>query len=404
MAQSIRAPKLENRTGRLKLAIRKKPYFIKVDRGIAVGYRRNAGAGTWVARITRNGEDWTKALGSADDFEEATTGQTLAWWTAQARARELAVGRYEHDASKPATVTAALDSYALDLQARGASAENVQMVRGHLPAALAAKPVALLSAKELRAWRDALLSKGLAPASVTRISKPFKAALNLAAAHDPRIVNTRVWKVGLAALPDAESARNVILPESSVRALVNAAWEIDPELGLLVEAAAITGARVSQIARLDVGDLTDGKSPWLNMPTSKKGRGQKRIDRYPVPIPLSLASKLKGNLPNDAPLLLRRDQRWQRGDHGELVRAAVVRAGLNPAEVSIYALRHTSIVRQLLANIPIRVVAVNHDTSAAIIERNYSKHLSAHTDALTRAAMLDLEAPPSSTNVVPLRG
>jgi hypothetical protein len=62
--------------------------------------------------------------------------------------------------------------------------------------------------------------------------------------------------------------------------------------------------------------------------------------------------------------------------------------GLDPAEVTIYALRHSSIVRQLLAGIPIRVVAVSHDTSAGQIERTYSRHIDDHADALVRRALL----------------
>ena len=46
---------------------------MKIDRGIALGYRRNHGAGTWVMRVTRDGEDWTKKIGIADDYEEATS-------------------------------------------------------------------------------------------------------------------------------------------------------------------------------------------------------------------------------------------------------------------------------------------------------------------------------------------
>ena len=77
---------------------------------------------------------------------------------------------------------------------------------------------------------------------------------------------------GWASLPDAENSRNVILPEPEVRALIDAAWETDSELGLFVETAAVTGARPSQLARLNVGDLSGSKSaPALNMPTSKKG-------------------------------------------------------------------------------------------------------------------------------------
>jgi hypothetical protein len=55
----------------------------------------------------------------------------------------------------------------------------------------------------------------------------------------------------------------------------------------------------------------------------------------------------------------------------------------------MYALRHSNIVRQLLAGVPVRVVAVNHDTSVAMLERTYSRHIGDHADALVRAALLD---------------
>ena len=117
--------------------------------------------------------------------------------------------------------------------------------------------------------------RGLAAPSVKRTGRSFKAALNLAAGHDPRIANAAAWRTGLASLPDAESARNVILPEKSVRAVTNAAWDLDPELGLLVECAAVTGARVSQLERLEVGDLRADKStPKLSTPTARRAAGQ----------------------------------------------------------------------------------------------------------------------------------
>ncbi|MBV9824416.1 MAG: hypothetical protein JO001_01855 [Alphaproteobacteria bacterium] len=67
----------------------------------------------------------------------------------------------------------------------------------------------------------------------------------------------------------------------------------------------------------------------------------------------------------------------------------------------MYALRHSSIVRQLLAGVPIRVVAVNHDTSIAMLERTYSRHIGDHSDALARVALLDT-AETVEDNVVPL--
>ena len=285
-------------------------------------------------------------------------------------------------------------AYETDLKARGADPYNARRCRIHIPASLAGKTVAQLTAKELRDWRDGLLKRGLAAPSVKRTCRAFKAALNLAASHDPRIANPAAWRTGLASLPDAESARNVILPEKSIREITNAAWDLDPELELLVECAAVTGARASQLARLEVGDLlADESAPELSMPTSKKGRGQKHIGRCMVPIPPSLVGKLRNNRPAEEPLLLRQRARWRPYDHRHPFAAAVERAELDPAVVTMYALRHSSIVRQLLAGVPARIVAAHHDTSIVMLERTYSKHIGDHSDALIRRAVLDLAAP-----------
>ena len=64
----------------------------------------------------------------------------------------------------------------------------------------------------------------------------------------------------------------------------------DPhEFGLFVELAAVTGARPSQIVRLEVRDLLDGSEPRLMMPASRKGKGKKAKSHYRVPISAELA-------------------------------------------------------------------------------------------------------------------
>jgi hypothetical protein len=68
--------------------------------------------------------------------------------------------------------------------------------------------------------------------------------------------------------------------------------------------------------------------------------------------------------------------------------------------VTGYAFRHSSIVRQLLANVPVPVVASVHDTSVTQIEAHYSKYMSDHSDQLSRKALLQLEAPSAATNVI----
>jgi integrase len=238
------------------------------------------------------------------------------------------------------------------------------------------------------------LLKRLRASSVNRISNVLRAALNLAAAQDHRIHSQNAWRIGLANIFDAARARNVILPDRVIRDIITTAFNTGRELGLLVETAAVTGARVSQIANLRVGDLqADRLHPRLMMPSSRKGRGQKKVTHVPVPIPESLAEKLRivsNGKESDTPLLTKPSgERWKQSDHSRLFRRVVVRAELDPHEVTLYALRHSSIARDLLANVPVRIVATKHDTSILMIERNYSKYISDHADNLSRRAMLD---------------
>src|SRR5499427_8599502 len=394
-----RNAKLESATARRKLAVRKKPYWTPISPGIHLGYRRNAGSGTWSVRVADGGAEWIKRIAVTDDLEPASPPAVLNYWQAVDAARALA--RRQHgeaiDESRPLAVSEALTLYEKDLLARGGSPYNSRHARLHLPGLILNKPVALLGATELRKWRDSLLAKGLAPGTVNRTKTGLRAALELAAAHDPRIGNERAWRRGLAALPDSHVARNIILTDEEVRRIVAAAYERDRALGVLAEVAAVTGARLSQLARLEIGDLqADGANPRLLMPLSAKGRRRnKRHERRPVPITLTLAAVLKqeaAGRPHDAPLLLRDNgERWGHGrrrHHRNDFRAVVEAAGLDPDVVTLSALRHSSIVRMLVSNTPIRIVAALHDSSTKMLERTYSKYIAEHTDAIARPALL----------------
>jgi len=104
-----------------------------------------------------------------------------------------------------------------------------------------------------------------------------------------------------------------------VRDIIAASFGIGSELGLLVETAAVTGARVSQIANLRIADLQAERSnPRLMMPSSRKGRGQKKVTHVPVPIPASVAEKLKqaskGKATDAALLTKPSGERWKQHD------------------------------------------------------------------------------------------
>jgi len=406
----MRAPSLETRTARLKLAIAKKPHWARIGHGIALGYRRNQGPGTWSVRVAkgrgRGRGHWTQVIAAADDFDEANAGTVLNFWQAQDKARALGLATRQggDDSGKLGTVTEALDAYEAELKARGGDLGNVKRIRFHLPGSLAAKTLATLAARDFKSWRAALTKAELSPAAINRSNAVLKAALNLGAQQDERVVNARAWQRALANIPEATEARNVVLDDAMVRAVVESAYRVDAAFGMLVEVAAVSGARVSQLARLEVADLQAARSdPRLMMPTSRKGRGRK-VERRPVPIPASLAIRLLADVqgrPANAPLLVKPSgDRWRKSDHLRLVRRVVADLDLD-ASVTLYALRHSSITRQLLAGTPIRLVAALHDTSVAMIERTYSRYITDHSDTLARRALLDLSES-ASINVIPL--
>ena len=385
----------------MRLAVRGKPYWVRIARGIKLGYRR--GPGTWSVRVADgHGKDWIRKFADADDHDETDGNRILTFWEAQDLAKTLARGKDSTGDLKLITVEEALNAYEEELIANEADPHNAKRVLRHLPSTLLTKPVALLNATELRKWRDGLIAEKRAPATVNRTKIGLHAALELAAKSDPRITNRQAWQVGLATLPDAVNARRMILPDGDVRSLVAAAYGVNNKLGLLIETTAVTGARLSQLARLTVGDLqTDRPDPRLMMPASRKGgRHKRKVSHVPVPIPVTLAAKLAQEArdwPADSPLLLAPDGKaWRHSRHANhhvLFGAAIKRAGINPV-ITLYHLRHSSIVRMLLNHVPIAVVARLHDTSVTQIESHYGAYIADYADDVSRPALLDMSTVP----------
>jgi integrase len=395
MARRIKDATLDSRAARLMLAPRGEPYWRQVEKAVHVGYRRRptGKAGTWVMRAFADGRYKIDRLGNADDLFDADGSLVLNLWQAidAVRARMAKLGeprRQEAGSTARTTVREALDDYEKDLAARNGDVSSVDRVRLHMPDKLITRAVGLLTAGELKGWRNGLRAT-LSVGSINRICNSLRAALNAVADNDPRIAR-HAWEVGLAALSDGEvSARNVILSDGQIRKIVAACYGISEAFGLLVEVAAVTGARVGQLARLTVADVQANR---LMVPSSRKG----------IAVPAALVLKLKAaarGKPDQARLLVKASGApWGKSQHNRAFARAVEAAGCDPEQVTVYALRHSSIVRQLRANVPIRIVAVCHDTSVPMIEAHYSKEIASVSDDLTRAAMLDLSE--TRSNVV----
>src|SRR5262249_53001838 len=120
--------------------------------------------------------------------------------------------------------------------------------------------------------------------------------------------------------------------------------------------------------------------------SSRKGK-KMEIRRYPVPIPLGLAQRLAGK---SGPILRQSDGTpWTNQTRCQYFRDAVEAAGYNREVITQYALRHTSIVRQLKENVPMRIVARKQATSIKKMEKTYSRHILDHSDDLARRAMFE---------------
>ena len=399
MPRQTRSSRLQTRSSRSKLAISSKPYdFTPIAPGAGLGYRRNrTGPGSWVLRLADGkGGYQTRNIGLADDLMDADGVEILTWFQAVERGRKLAKGDVA-EAGSLMTVVGALEEYGRDLAARGAGAENAGRIKKHLPPALAAKPVAILTARELSAWRDNLLRDGMKPATVVRLCRSIKAMLNLAAKRDHSIKNRAAWTDGLSGVREDYASRNIErLDDDQVRTVIAACYALDRNLGLYTEVAAETGARPSQISRLVAGDLQNGGAPRLMMPASRKGRGRK-ASKHPVPISLQLAMKLKSDREPDEPLLVRADgRRWQEtdsGDYAGLFGRAIAGLGLNGA--TFYCLRHSMIIRALLAGIPMRVLSASVDSSTTMLEQTYSSRIGHYADQTMRLGLLSPASTPA---------
>jgi hypothetical protein len=245
---------------RLTLAVRKKPYFQQITPGVSLGYRRNQGPGAWLVRVADgNAGNWTKGFATADDADKANNETVMDYPQALVRARVIAGADRIVSSDRPTTVEEAVNGYKTDLEARGANPYNATSILSHLKdyPALKAKPVGLLTKKDFRDWRNGI-KKGLKADSANRVARVFKTALSLAASNDARITNTNAW-TGVEALPSnvTSAARDLLLSDDETGEIIKAAYAEELELGVWLQTLAETGARESQIMRLEIYDLQD---------------------------------------------------------------------------------------------------------------------------------------------------
>lgn len=436
MGKTLEEAPLTTATARAKLA--DGIHWRRLDADSHIGFRRSARGGRWLVRW-RVGKGYRQApLGAANDDNDRPTPGRLTFTEADRAAQEvLKRERSKGDmAAKVPTVAEAVADYvkARDKRESQRKGKDVrsdasrrlgryilgQPGRGKSASVPAAKIAALtldkLTEKHLQSW-VANLPTSLGVSSVDRLLNDAKAALNAAHKDHWRALPANfpsVIKHGLSQSQSTDQSQardNQILSDAEIKALLAAAKAIDLEqewggdLHRLVVTLAATGARFSQISRLRVDEL-QGDAKRLLVPSSLKGKNRKAtVSPFPIgaDVAAALAPAASGR-PGDEPLLERWRRRqeagsivWVKDSRGpwqnssELTRPWILiaeRAGL-PGTIP-YALRHSSIVRGIRANLPLRLVAAMHDTSTAMIERHYSKWITSGLEDMARAAVVPL--------------
>ncbi|MER8531687.1 site-specific integrase [Mesorhizobium sp. M1005] len=417
-----------------------------VSAEVHLGYRKGKRVGRWLVRWRLpDGRYKQDGLGAADDGLTADGVETLNFEQAKSKAARYVEHerQKQQDAGKTPipTVREIVEAYAAGRKARAMKQEGARPddAKGRLGQHVLSHPVAakrldVLTDEDLADWREGLRAE-LAISTVRRIVNDFRAALNgLPARTLKRLPATYPMTVRLGLrVGEAEPAAardGAALPDADIRRIIEAAKAVDGkeewngDLFLMVVVLAATGARFSQVSRMLVGDVQPAQSR-LMVPTSRKGRGQKRsthiATRVGADVIEALRPSIAGRRPADMLLVRWRHRqekakpgarpKWVRDSRGpwksptELTRpwALVVKKAGLPADTVPYALRHSSIVRCLRAALPVRLVAQLHDTSDKMIERHYASAIVNALDDLTAAAVVPL-VDSERGKVVNLRG
>jgi len=349
-----------------------------VVRGCALGYRKGASGGTWVARVRDEaGQQHYHALGPADDLND---GNGLSYAQALDQARAF-FGVAAHSSGRH-TVGDALDAYIRHLEANNPQAtvhDAKKRIESLMRPVLGEVPLNKLRRVELDAWRQSMLkgerpkaekrqekrTRPRSPDTVNKLTAYLKAALNLARANR-WVSDDSAWRE-LAKLKGG-NARKVFLTYNQARSLLKACST--QALRDLVQAALLTGARGGELTRLLVRDF-DAHTGTLEV-AGKTGARPVHLSSEGVTFFAALAKRAGSR---DALLLPRDgDGAWTKNLHQKPFQAAVKAADLDPDTV-LYSLRHTHISWALLHGVNIQVIAENCGTSVRMIEKHYGKFL-----------------------------
>jgi len=428
MARTVQDVRLDTRNARLRLKVRKKPYYRLIEAGRHIGYYRGPRGGTWLARLNRDGRYVEEKLGAADDVRDANGLDVLTFTQAQAKGRDWfnRQALLEHGApAGPYTVSEACDDYLTDYLRR--SAKDEANTRGRLErikAALGAVGIAKLKQKQIKDWHSGIaegdpLTRSHAldeqgnrrtrvinrddpnvrrrrKASANRQLSVLKAVLNHAFHHPPEgvvIPSKAAWDA-VRPYREADAPKVRYLKDEEVLRLLNACA---PDFRALAAGALLTGCRYGELCRLKVSDF-DAAAGVLHVQTSKAGRPRSvALSTEGVAHFKQLALGRKAG-----DLLLKRDdgKAWQPSQQLRRMEEACDAAKISP-RISFHILRHTYGSRLAMKGAPMAVIAEQLGHSGTrMTERHYAHLGPSYVGDTVRKLFGSFGLPEPSGNVV----
>jgi integrase len=399
MARTVRDANLETRAARLRLKAQAEPYWRGLERGLALGYRRRATGGTWLARRRRPDGGYAEhKIGLSDDLQAADGIAVIDYGQAQKAAREWwkAERRREEgheERTGPFTVASAIAEYLKNLECRGGKSvyHARRVAETHILPALGSLQVGKLTAKRIEAWHHGLAEKpalarskpGRKPnhrkidastdgvrrrrATANRILTVLKAALNHAW-KGGQVANDDAWR-RVKPFKGVETARVRYLTEDECVRLVNAC---EPDFRNLVRGALLTGCRYSELTALSAADFNrDAGIVTVRESKASKPRHVVLTGEGQQLFAALTAGKLAGD-----PIFIRHDGgEWGKSHQIRPMVEACKRAKIKPA-ISFHVLRHTHGSTLAMRGVPMPVIAqqLGH-ADTRMTEKHYA-HLS----------------------------
>ena len=439
MARTLQDAKLDTRAARLRLKKRREPHWRSISEGLAVGYRRGAKGGTWIARhySAEHGRRF-HSIGTADDIADADDEHVLSFDQAQGRARNWFAELARRDRglirSGPYTVMDCLTEYLTWFEGhRKSGVDTRSRIEAHIAPKLGEIQCARLTTAEIQKWlrdlansparvrskRDAkkpnvrVLDKTdpdavrARRASANRTLTVLKAALNRAWREGGRIASDDAWR-RVDPFEEADSARVVYLTIAEAQRLLNGCA---PDFRRLAQGALASGARYGELAKLRASDFNPD-SGTLHVRTSKSGKGrhivlndegiaffrQLTAGRAGNELTFQNEGRLsramekerkklqKAGTPSDSVTVDDKGE-WRASEQARPMIEAVERAKIKQA-VSFHTLRHTWASLAVMNGMPLMVVARNlGHKDTRMVEKHYG-HLAPSyiADAIRAAA------------------